>query len=77
MQLRPDMNTLTISEPEVIHEAMTILLQHMEPAKVAKFLAARPVLRGDYLPLRERLFAGETVESLAAKIREFEHDRAT
>ena len=71
------MNTLTISEPEVIHEAMTILLQHMEPAKVAKFLAARPVLRGDYPPLRERLFAGETVDSLAAKIRDDKTIQAT
>jgi hypothetical protein len=69
------MNTKTLNEQEVIHEAMTILLEHMEPAKVAKFLAARPVLRGDYLLLRERLFAGETVESLAAKISEFERSQ--
>jgi hypothetical protein len=66
------MNTKSVSEQEVIHEAMTILLEHLEPAKVARFLAARPVLGADYLALRERLFAGETVQSLGRKIREFE-----
>jgi len=43
-----------------------------EPAKVAKFLAARPISGEDYLALRERIFAGETVDSLADKIRAFE-----
>jgi hypothetical protein len=59
----------------VIHEAITVLLKHIEPAKVAKFLAARPITGSDYLKVRERLFAGETVDSLAAKIRGFEEDR--
>jgi hypothetical protein len=66
------MNAKSVNEQEVIHEAMTVLLEHLEPAKVAKFLAARPVLGADYLALRERLFAGETVQSLSRKIREFE-----
>ena len=66
------MKTNTLNEQEVIHEAMTVLLEHMEPAKVAKFLAARPVAGSDYLKLREQLFAGETVDSLAVKIRAFE-----
>jgi hypothetical protein len=70
------MNTKTLNEQEVIHEAMTVLLEHLEPAKVAKFLAARPVIGADYLALREKLFAGESVESLALKIREFERDAA-
>jgi hypothetical protein len=56
------------------HEAMTVLLEHLEPAKVAKFLAARPISGADYLALREKIFAGETVESLSRKIREFESD---
>jgi hypothetical protein len=70
---RTNMNTKTLNEQAVLHEAMTVLLEHLEPAKVAKFLAARPVAGSDYLALRERLFAGETVESLAEKIRQFEH----
>jgi hypothetical protein len=67
------MNTKTLNEQAVLHEAMTVLLEHLEPAKVAKFLAARPVAGADYLALRERLFAGETVEGLGKKIRQFEH----
>ena len=43
------MNTKTLNEQEVIHEAMTVLLEHLETAKVAKFLAARPVIGADYL----------------------------
>jgi hypothetical protein len=66
------MNAKALNEQEVIHEAMTVLLEHLEPAKVAKFLAARPVLGADYVALREKLFAGETVRSLSRKIREFE-----
>lgn len=67
------MSTKTLNEQEVIHEAMTVLLEHLEPAKVAKFLAARPIAGADYLALRERIFSGETLESLSRKIREFEH----
>lgn len=48
----------------------------LRPAKVAKFLAARPVVNRDYLELREQLFSGETVDSLAAKIRAFERGEA-
>ena len=56
--------------------SLTVLLEHLEPAKVAKFLAARPVIGADYLTLREKLFTGETVETLGQKIREFERDAA-
>lgn len=66
------MNTKTLNEQAVIHEAMTVLLEHLEPAKIAKFLAARPIIGADYLALREKLFAGETVQSLSEKISEFE-----
>lgn len=65
------MKTKTLNEQEVIHEAMTVQLEHLEPAQVTKFLAARPVAGSDYLKRREQLFAGETVASLAAKIRAF------
>jgi len=70
------MNTKTLNEQAVLHEAMTVLLEHLEPAKVAKFLASRPVAGSDYLALRERLFAGETVEGLGEKIRQFEQGAA-
>ena len=66
------MKTKTLSEQTAVHEAMTVLLKHLEPAKLAKFLAARPVAGQDYLAEREILFAGETVVTLARKIRAFE-----
>lgn len=47
-------------------------LEHLEPAKVAQFLAAHPVSEADYLVLREEIFAGETVDSICRKIQEFE-----
>ncbi len=65
------MSTKSVNEQDVIHEAMTLLLDHLEPAKVAKFLAARPVLNRDYVKLRDQLFAGETVDSLVGKLRAF------
>ena len=66
------MKTKALNEQEIIQEAMDLLVQHMEPAKVAKFLAARPIAGRDYLKVRERLFPGETVGSLSKKIRAFE-----
>lgn len=66
------MKTKTLPEQAAVHEAMTVLLEHLDPAKLAKFLAARPVAGQDYLAERERLFAGETVASLTRKIRAFE-----
>ena len=55
------------SEQAIIEEAVTILLERMPASKVARILAAWQVGRGDYLALREKLFAGETVDSLYEK----------
>jgi len=68
------MKTEALDEQSVIHEAMTVLLDYLDPAKVAKFLAARLISGAGYRALRERLFAGQTVETLARKIHEFERD---
>ena len=66
------MKTKTMPERTAIHDAMTVLLEHLEPATLAKFLAAQPVAGQDYLNERDRLFAGETVASLTRKIRAME-----
>ena len=66
------MKTKNLPEQTAVHEAMTVLLEHLDPAKLAKFLAARPVAGQDYLAQRERLFAGENVASLTRKICAFE-----
>lgn len=60
------------SEQRVIQEALQILMEHMEPLKVARFVAACHLGEGDYLKTKEQLFAGETVDSLYDKIQAFE-----
>ena len=65
------MKTKTLSEQTTIREAMTVLLQHLEPAKVAQFLAAQSLGGGDYLRERDALFANETVDSLCENIRRY------
>lgn len=66
---------LTLDEREVVEEALGVLLKHMEPAKVARFLAAWQSDGQDYLEVRDRLFAGATVEDLARRVRQFEAGR--
>ncbi|QLE39518.1 hypothetical protein FD723_02685 [Nostoc sp. C052] len=45
---------------------------HLEPSKVMKFWAACKLSEGDYLQVKEKLFAPETVASLYAKIKEYQ-----
>jgi hypothetical protein len=52
------------TEQTAIEEATAILLERMPPSKVARLLSAWQVGHGDYLALREKLFAGDTVDSL-------------
>ncbi|MBN3925294.1 hypothetical protein [Nostoc sp. NMS4] len=49
---------------------------HLEPSKVMKFWAACKLSKGDYLQIKEKLFAKETVASLYAKIKEYQDDEA-
>ena len=65
-------------ERELTDEAIRVLLQHMPAWKVARVLAAWRVGEGDYTAERADLFAGETVDSLVAKVRAYEqeHDLA-
>lgn len=63
------------SEQQVLHEGFQILLSNMEPSEVARFWAACNVGRGDYLKLKDELFAQESVDSLYSKILEFQATR--
>jgi hypothetical protein len=56
------------SERQVIQEALQILTSHMQPVKLARFIAACNLGEGNYLSRKDRLFEGETVDSLYAKI---------
>lgn len=60
------------SEQQILQEGLQILLSNMEPSKVARFWAACNIGSGDYLKLKDELFAQESVASLYSKILEFE-----
>ncbi|XGW00002.1 MAG: hypothetical protein ACAF41_13840 [Leptolyngbya sp. BL-A-14] len=60
------------SEQQVLQEGLQVLLAHMEPSKVARFWAACNLGGGDYLKLKDELFAQESVASLYAKVLEFQ-----
>lgn len=62
------MTVKVISEQEVLQEAIEVLLEHMEPEKMARLLAAWQVGKGNYHAIRDQLFAGETVATLFEKI---------
>jgi N-dimethylarginine dimethylaminohydrolase len=60
------------SERQVMQEAAQVLMTHMSPAKATRFWASWQVGEGDYLVIREQLFAKETVKSLYKQIEEFQ-----
>ena len=62
-------------DQEIIQEALEILSEHMEASKVAYLLSLLQSGQGDYLQIRDQLFAGETVETLAKKIEAFQESK--
>jgi hypothetical protein len=60
------------SEQQVLQEGFQILLSNMEPSSVARFWGAGNIGRGDYLKLKDEIFAQESVASLYSKIVEFQ-----
>ncbi|MGJ5673584.1 MAG: hypothetical protein ACR9NN_08245 [Nostochopsis sp.] len=66
------MTIKVINEQQNLQEAMQVLLTHLEPSKVMKFWAACKLGEGDYLQLKEKLFAQETVDSLYEKIKDYQ-----
>jgi hypothetical protein len=64
------------SERQVIQEAAQVLMRHMSPAKATRFWASWQVGEGDYLIIREQLFAKETVKSLYKKLGSFRKRKA-
>ncbi|MFN6563072.1 MAG: hypothetical protein RMY28_025225 [Nostoc sp. ChiSLP01] len=68
------MKIKVINEQENLQEVMQVLLTHLEPSKVMKFWATCKLGEGDYLQIKEKLFAEETVTSLYTKIKEFQDE---
>ena len=65
------------TEHQVIQEALSILIKHMEPQKFAQFVVACRLGKGDYIEIKEQLFKDETIDSLYEKIRIFEEEKMT
>jgi len=63
------------SEQQVLQEGVHILLCNMEPSTFARFWVACNLGKGDYLKLKDELFAQESVASLYSKILEFQASR--
>jgi hypothetical protein len=63
------------SEQQILQEGLHILLSNMDPSQVSRFWAACNVGSGDYLKLKDELFAQESVASLYAKIEAFQQSQ--
>lgn len=61
-----------LNDQQLITEAFNILIENLEPAKVARFWEICNLSKGDYIQLKERIFAEETVDSLYEKIKAYE-----
>jgi len=56
-------------------EAEAVLMEHLGPSKTARFFATCCQGAGDYLKIREKLFVGETVDTLYDKILSFQQSQ--
>jgi hypothetical protein len=68
------MKVKMLSEQEIVHEALEILLNNLTPSKMARLLATwpKPNECSDYLTFKDQLFKGETIETLYTQIKAFE-----
>ena len=62
------------TDREIIQEAFQVLIEHLEISKVMRFLAICNRENGDYLQLKDKLFEGETVDSLYEKIKALDNE---
>jgi hypothetical protein len=68
------MMTQVLKEADVVREASEILLEHLDPAKVARFWANWRIGQGDYLQWRDKQFGQETVAHLYEEIVSFQEE---
>ncbi|MBE9037067.1 hypothetical protein [aff. Roholtiella sp. LEGE 12411] len=66
------MTIKVINEQQNLQEVIQVLLTHLEPSKVMKFWAACKLGEGNYLQLKEKLFAQDNVDSLYEKIQAYQ-----
>jgi hypothetical protein len=61
------MSVTVQNESATTAEAVEVLMEHLPASKVVRLLSSWQIGQGDYLRLRDELFAGETVDSLFDK----------
>lgn len=62
------MNILVGNEQEILQKGEAILIKHLGVSDAARFFSAWHRGSGNYLRIREKLFEGETVDTLYDKI---------
>ena len=58
------MNVLIETDLDILHEANRILLERMQPSKLARLWAMWSLNEGDYLLWRDETFGAQSVEEL-------------
>ncbi len=61
------MSVIVQNESETIAEAVEVLIERLPASKIVRLLSSWQIGQGDYLKLRDELFANETVDSLFEK----------
>ena len=61
------MSVTVPNESATTAEAVQVLLERLPASKVARVLSSWQIGQGDYLKLRDELFAGESVQTLFNK----------
>ena len=61
-----------MTDQEIIKEATEVLIERLGPGKMARFWAAWRVGAGDYMAIRDQLFAGESVQTLYEKVQAYQ-----
>ncbi|HEY9866696.1 MAG TPA: hypothetical protein V6D21_21155 [Candidatus Obscuribacterales bacterium] len=62
------------NDQQIIEEVFNILIENLDPAKISRFWAICNLGSGEYSQLKDKLFAGETVDSLYEKIQAQENN---
>jgi len=61
------MSVTVQNESATTAEAVEVLMERLPASKVARLLSSWQIGQGDYLKMRDELFAGESVDSLFEK----------
>ena len=61
------MSVTVQNESATTAEAVEVLMERLPASKVARLLSSWQIGQGDYLKMRDELFAGETVDGLFEK----------